>query len=89
MKFLVRNYRPISIALSLFILAMAFVVGSSKEWWNFCVPFTFFLGFLLYGFGTLRAWKCGRRLVLVIDLLLLVCLWCAFLLSILKVGGLI
>lgn len=87
MKFLVRNYRPISITLSLFILALAFVVGSDEEWRNICVPVTFFLGFVMYGLGALRAWKCECRVKCAVEGALFLCMWLVFLLCVLELGG--
>ena len=87
MKFLVRNYRSISITLSLFILALAFVVGSTEEWRNICVPLAFFLGFVMYAVGGIRAWKCGLRVVGAVEIILMVCLWAAFVFSIVSLGG--
>lgn len=89
MKFLLTKYRLISIWLSLFILAMAFVIGSDEEIRAVCVPLAFAAGTLLYAAGALREWMRSRMTACLIEVIFAVCMLTGTFLSILRLGGII
>lgn len=87
MKFLMEKYRTISIWLSLVILALAFVIGSDKEWHSAGVPVVFTVGFVMYLTGSIREWKLGRMTACLIEALFAVWALVAAFLSVLRLGG--
>lgn len=89
MKFLLTKYRLISIWLSLFILAMAFVIGSDAGIRAVCIPFTFGAGTLLYAAGAVREWMLGWMTACLIEILFAICMLTGTFLSLLRLGGII
>lgn len=89
MKFLLTKYRLISIWLSLFILALAFVIGSDSEVRTVCIPFALGAGTLLYAAGAVREWMLSRMTACLIETLFAVCMLTGTFLSILRLGGII
>ena len=89
MKFLLEKYRVISIWLSLLILTLSFVAGSDMEWRPVCAMLAFLAGAVMYGMGGAREWTTGRRTACMVEICLAVCMWLAFLLALLRLGGIL
>lgn len=89
MRFLEKNYRLLSIWLSLLVLALAFVTGSDRPARAVCVTAAFFAGTLLYVLGSIREWMRNRVTAALIEMLLAVCMLTGGILSLLRLGGIL
>lgn len=89
MKYMIKKYRVLTIWLSLFIISIAFVVGSDRPSRGICVPAAFFAGTLLYLLGGIRAWAKDHVTTALVELLLSVCMLTGAVLTLLRQGGLL
>ncbi len=89
MRFLEKNYRMLSVWLSLLILTLGFVTGSDRSSRAVCVTAAFFAGTLLYVLGSIREWMKNRVTAALIEALLAVCMLTCGILSLLRLGGII
>ena len=89
MKFIVRQYRVITIWLSIMIIGLAFTVGADRPGRPACVALAFLAGTLPYAAGSLREWSRNRMTACTIEMLLAVCMLVCTILSFLRLGGLL
>ena len=89
MKFIERQYRTLSVWLSLAVITLAFMAGSVRSGRNICVTAAFFAGFLLYLLGTVREWQRSHMTAALIEALLAVCMLVSGILSLLRLGGIL
>ena len=87
MKWIVKNYRGISIWLSLFIVSLGFAVGSDHALRRTCVPLAFFAGALMYLSGGIREWANNRMPTALLEILLSFCMLGGLALSLIRQGG--
>jgi hypothetical protein len=89
MKLLLKEYRNISIWLSLAILVLFFVAISDAGRHSICVLTAFLLGAFLFTLGSIRGWKLGYRLVWLGDGALATVMWLASVWMAFELGGIL
>lgn len=89
MRFLLNHYRTVIIWLSLIVLVLSFVAGSDDRWRLACVTAAFLAGACMYSIGGVRCWIQRKKIGSVVEMLLAVCMWMAFLFMLLYLGGIL
>lgn len=89
MRFLEKNYRQLSIWLSLLILTLAFLTGSGGSGRAVFATAAFFAGMLLYLLGSIREWMKNRMTAALVEALLAVCMLTGGSLSLMRLGGIV
>lgn len=89
MRFLLNHYRTLVIWLSVIVLALAFVAGSDDGWRLACVTAAFLAGACMYSIGGVRCWMQKKKIGSAVETLLAVCMWTAFILMLLYLGGIL